>query len=200
MLRKGENLMSPPTSIATAEELFRLPDAGMGYELVNGHIVERPASTETHYIAGQLMAALMTYSEKLQPLWVTTQYPFRCSPGSSGQVRRPSVAALAWERITLPRDDDYFPCPIVPDVVAEVVAARQAANDVETRLAEWLAAGVKVVWVLHPMTRTIRVHGEVGFTANGAGFMFLRPTDKLMAPSVLPGFSVPVAELFRLPG
>lgn len=161
-----------------------------GHELVNGRLVERSASVQTHHVAGQVMAALMAHAERRTSLWVATGHPFRCFHAPT-QIRRPSVAAIRDER--LPREDDCFPCPIAPDFVAEVISKQQTADDVECRLTEWLDAGVKVVWVVNPTTRSVRVHSP-------SGYRFLRAGDTLTAPEVLPGFAVPVAELFRRPG
>jgi Uma2 family endonuclease len=78
--------------------------------------------------------------------------------------------------------------------VAEVISPNDLAGNVEEKLAEWLSSGVKVVWIINPETQTVRVHGHDG------GSAFLRSSDSLTAPDVLPGFSLPIAELFRVPG
>jgi hypothetical protein len=188
-----EAAMSATVTVVTPDDLLRMPDGGSGYEWVNGRGVGRPADVPAHYVAGQLLTALSGRGEARLPLWVSTAYPFRCFHDDPDRIRRPSVAAVFDARLSARRDDDYFPCPLVPDLVAEVVAKEQTADDLAARTCEWLDAGVKVVWVVNPATRTVRVHGEAGYT-------FLRAADTLTAPDLLPGFAVPVADLFRLPG
>ena len=73
-------------------------------------------------------------------------------------------------------------------------SANDLAYEVEGKRDEWLAAGVLAVWIVYPETRTVHAHQAAG------GFAFLRESDTLTAPDLLPGFAVPVADLFRLPG
>ena len=54
-----------------------------------------------------------------------------------------------------------------------------------------IAAGVKVVWVVHPYSRIIHVYradGSLGHFRHG---------DTLTEPKLLPNFAFPVAELCR---
>jgi Uma2 family endonuclease len=88
-------------------------------------------------------------------------------------------------------DEGY--CTVVPDLVAEVISPTDFFTDVAVKRDQWLSAGVRIVWVVEPETRTIYVHRPDGVA-------FLRSTDTLTAEGVLPGFAVPIADLFRKPG
>ena len=59
---------------------------------------------------------------------------------------------------------------------------------------EYLGAGVRLVWVVNPPTRTVRVHRADGTVAD------LREADELAGEDVLPGFRCRVGDLFRGPG
>ena len=83
---------------------------------------------------------------------------------------------------------------IVPDLVAEVVSPTDKAVNVERKIGQWLAAGVKVAWVVYPNERMIREHRSSGPLRQ------YREGDELTEPTILPGFACPVADLFRLPG
>lgn len=63
--------------------------------------------------------------------------------------------------------------------------------EVEEKVEEYLAAGVELVWVVRPPLRSIRVHRADGTVAT------LHSGDSLEGESVLPGFSCPVADLFK---
>ncbi len=57
-------------------------------------------------------------------------------------------------------------------------------------MVEWTQRGARLVWVLNPKRRQIRVHRTNGTTSALSG------DDRLDGEDLLPGFSVPVNELF----
>ena len=56
----------------------------------------------------------------------------------------------------------------------------------------WLRHGVVLVWVVHPESRTIEVHQD------GVPVVTLTENDTLDGSPVLPGFTLPVREVFEL--
>lgn len=66
-------------------------------------------------------------------------------------------------------------------------------TDVEGKVDEYLRAGVSLVWVIDPLTRTVRVHRADGRLTD------LRADDALDGEDVLPGFRCLVRDLFRAP-
>lgn len=79
---------------------------------------------------------------------------------------------------------------VVPDLVLEVVSPNDLAWEVDLKVTEYLQAGVPLVWVCYPDTRTVsiyRVQGQV--TRLGVG-------DLLSDAEILPGFTCPVADVF----
>ncbi len=80
---------------------------------------------------------------------------------------------------TLARDPDTVRAPYV-SFLATVAA----------KVLEWLDAGCRQVWVLYPKLRRVVVHLPDGVNRT------LGEDDELDGGDVLPGFRVPVAELF----
>jgi Uma2 family endonuclease len=179
----------------TPDDLLRMPDGGAGYELVDGELKELAMSKESSRVGGEVHFALRSHCRGDDAGWV---YPadtgFRCFPGDPGRVRRPDTAFISLARMPVETYEDEGFCSVVPDLVAEVTSPNDYASDVAEKRDEWLGAGVRTVWIVEPETRTVHVHRADGTYA------FLRATDTLTAPDVLPGFAVPVADLFRLPG
>ena len=85
-------------------------------------------------------------------------------------------------------------CQTVPDVVVEVVAPDDRADAHMGKVVTWLTAGVRLVWDLFPNTRSVHV------SRPDRSGLRLRSGDALTGEDVLPGFAVPVAGFFRLPG
>ncbi|MFO0823009.1 MAG: Uma2 family endonuclease [Gemmataceae bacterium] len=186
--------MSTTVAVITPEDLLQMPDEGKGHELVNGEVKELPVSTESSRVAGEVYFQLRLHCAANPIAWVFPEgTSFRCFPDDERRVRRPDTSVILLERMPLATYEDEGHCTTRPDLAVEVISPNDLAGAVEDKLAEWLDAGVKVVWVVNPTTRSVRVHGP-------SGYRFLRAADTLTAPEVLPGFSCPVAELFRRPG
>ena len=187
--------MSIATATITPDELLQMPDEGRGYELVDGELRELNVSKESSRISGEIHFLLRSFVQVGFPAWV---YPegtsFRCFPDDPGRVRRADASLITLERAPVETYEDEGHCTTVPDLVAEVVSPNDLSDEVEDKLEEWLSAGVKIVWIIHPNQETVRVH-----TAKG-GYAFLQAGDTLTAEGVLPGFSEPVSRLFRRPG
>ena len=59
------------------------------------------------------------------------------------------------------------------------------------KVAEYLAAGSRRVWVAYPSRRSVTVHRDDGATLTYTGDEVI--TDE----ELLPGFSLPLSEIFR---
>ena len=77
----------------------------------------------------------------------------------------------------------------VPEIVVEVRSKNDTTPEVLAKRDEYFAAGVVAVWVLDPDDQTVAVHTPAAAPAVfGPGGEFTSP--------LLPGFRVPVVELF----
>jgi Uma2 family endonuclease len=115
--------------------------------------------------------------------------PYRCFPGRPDTIRRPSLSVVRNGRLpgeVVPKDF----LTIAPDLAVEVVSPNDLYEEVEAKVNEYLAAGVKLVWVVSPGSKTVlirradRTCAEVG------------EAGELSGESVVPGFTCKVAELF----
>ena len=104
-------------------------------------------------------------------------------------MRGPDLAVVRRERIGSLHSAGFLRG--APDLAVEVVSPSNKAGEVQAKVAEYLAAGAQIVWVIYPMTRTVAVHESQGQAR------FLRDDDVLTGGALLPDFRVPVAELFR---
>lgn len=79
----------------------------------------------------------------------------------------------------------------IPAIVTEIRSKNDTNPKVADKVADYLAAGVHVVVVADPRRKRVSVH-RVGQAAVELGI-----TDTLSIEDVIPGFLVPVTELFR---
>ena len=77
-----------------------------------------------------------------------------------------------------------------PDLVIEVVSPTDEASDIDQKVAEYFEAGMRLVWVVYPRTRSVMVCRPTGNESRLAG------GDTLSGEDVVAGFELPVAEIF----
>ena len=105
-------------------------------------------------------------------------------------VREPDVAFTSAERLPLDlRIQGYS--EVVPDLVVEIVSPSDSRRAVAEKVQMWLDYGVRLVWAAWPDSRTIDVHPA------GGPVITLTEGDPLDGGAVLPGFAMPVREVFE---
>lgn len=175
-------------TLMTGEELFRRPDLGP-CELVNGRVVPL---TLTSFIHGVLVAKigkrLETYAEQTgrgQSANGDVGIYIRRDPDT---VRGADVIYISHERLSRSRSASFL--DIAPELVVEVLSPTDRWSELMEKVAEYFSAGVLRVWVVNPRTCRILVYrSPESFVEFGAG-------EVLQEEELLPGFSLPVAEIF----
>ncbi len=79
---------------------------------------------------------------------------------------------------------------IPPDLEVEVVSPNELAEDTEARVTDYLAAGVKLLWIIYPSTRSIWILHRDGTAAR------LTEAQDLSGEDVVPGFTCSIRTLF----
>lgn len=79
---------------------------------------------------------------------------------------------------------------LAPDLAVEVVSPNDTVGEVNDKTLTYLDGGVRLVWVVDPRRRIV-----AAYTPDGMARIF-RDTDVLDGGDVIPGFSMPVADLF----
>jgi Uma2 family endonuclease len=173
----------------TAEQLWELCGAGESYELVKGELREIPPGGEEHGGEAGSLAGYFGYyvlSNKLGRIFVAeTGFLVERDPDT---VRAPDMAFIAQAR--LPERLSPKWSEIIPDLVLEVVSPNDTWIEVDEKIALWLAAGVRTVWLVNPRARTVAVYDLSG------DIRLLKATDTLDGGDIAPGFSLPVARIF----
>ena len=177
--------------LLTAEQLWTLPDVpGKRFELVKGELIEVPGAGAVHgLIVGviyHLLAAFVAGRELGYVFGDGVGYVLARDPDL---VRIPDASFVARERVPAGGVPEGF-WPFAPDVAVEVVSPHDRADDVHSKVREYLEAGTRLVWVVWPRHRAV-----TAYTGDGQAREW-RGDDELDGGDVLPGFRVRVAELF----
>jgi Uma2 family endonuclease len=100
------------------------------------------------------------------------------------------VAFTSWERQGGKIVSEDAAPEVAPDLAAEVLSPSNTRGEIARKLKEYFLAGVRLVWIIDPKTRTARAH-----TAPDE-FVALAEADALDGGDVLPGFRLPLKTLF----
>jgi Uma2 family endonuclease len=174
------------TKLITAEEFFDMGDIGR-CELIDGEIVRMSPSGAEHGNVAMNLGAILRQFVKASGLGkvFAAETGFKLAPR---RVRAPDVAFVRADRLTGGVPKRFFEGP--PDLAVEVVSPSDTWQEVEEKVEDWLASGTRSCWVVDPKTRLVVVYHPGGQATRFDSKAVL--TDEL----VLPGFSVPVAEVF----
>ncbi|HEY4688926.1 MAG TPA: Uma2 family endonuclease [Anaerolineae bacterium] len=174
--------------LMTAEELLELSGKGR-YELVKGALVEMTPPGYEHGKYTNRLGYLITHHAVQNDLGevVAAETGFRLSRNPD-TVRAPDVAFVSKTRRPAVPPTGY--ADFAPDLVVEVVSPNDDPDEIQSKVTDWLVAGVRLVLVVYPRSRQIAMYRSLREVT------ILTEADTLSAPDVLPGFACPVAELF----
>jgi Uma2 family endonuclease len=184
--RLQDGLLSP-------EDLLAMPD-GDRFELVDGRLVERNMGLHAGLTTGKILSRLDVHCEMHSLGYVIpgTDAGYSGFPDSPRTVRKPDVSFIRYGRF----DNEEVPAgyaKIAPDLAVEVISPGDLYEEVDAKVEEYLRAGVRLVWVLSPTSRAVRIHRADGSSASARG------DAELSGEDVVPGFRCRVADLFPRP-
>jgi Uma2 family endonuclease len=110
-----------------------------------------------------------------------------------GLVRIPDVSFVSWKRLPGGRVPEEPIPDLAPDLAVEVLGVSNTAAEMATKLRNYFAAGVRLVWYVEPRTRTVDVYTALDRSIR------LTEDQTLDGGAVLPGFALPLRELFAEP-
>lgn len=183
--------MQNAIQLLTADDLWNMPDHGGHVELVRGEL--RPMSpagfghgSVTMNLSGPLhqfvRAGKLGIVVAAETGFIIGRVP--------DTVRAPDVAFVRQEALPPAGVPQKFWVG-APDLAVETMSPGDTVYEVDEKVHEWLAAGTKLVWVINPGQRIVTVYRPDN-TAT-----ILASGDRLDGGDVVPGFAIPVAEIFR---
>lgn len=176
--------------LLTADDLLRLHDQGVGGELIRGVLGGTVSTGQGHgKIAARLVAALVDFVDSARSGTVVTSQTGVLVDPDRDMVREPDIAFTAADRHPVGTEVEGR-TEVMPDLVVEIAAQGDTIASVNDRAEMWLRHGVRLVWVVHPDTRTVDVHQPDDPVA------ILAEDDDLDGLDVLTGFTCPLGPVF----
>lgn len=178
-------------TLLTVQDYAALDEpAGVRYELSNGELIVTPSASHFHNkVCDRLIARFYAFPHLDEFGEVTSETDVKLV---GEVVRRPDVAFIRKERLE-GVDSDQSPLPAAPNLVIEIVSKNDRADDLMLKVSQYLQAGAAAVWLMYPNTRSTyryvagKREPEVRTADDG---------DKFEEPALLPGFSLPLTEIF----
>jgi Uma2 family endonuclease len=166
-----------------------LLDHEKSYEIVNGQPEEKEMPGARHSgVCTRFSRKLGAFVEANALGEVYQEASFQIGENE----RIPDLAFISAERIP-PDGEPEAKWLIVPDLAIEVVSPNDFYEKVHAKAMEYLAAGVKQVWIVSPENRTITIYRS---TTNIIAF----PEDsEFVSEDLFPGFRCHLSEIFKNP-
>lgn len=182
MARDRQYVPAMTPTLVTADQLERLHMPDKRVELVKGVlIVKEPAGYRHGAVAARLTKVLMDYADARdlgQVVAAETGFTLATDPDT---VRAPDAAFIRRERLPDPAPAGF--ARLAPDLVVEVLSPDDRPGEVLAKVADWLSAGTRLVWVVDPARRRARVYRADGSDAS------VETDGALAGEDVVPGFT-----------
>lgn len=175
------------TRQVTVNEFAAMPLEGI-WELVDGEPIEMMATGgQSGWISARIASRLEQYVSANRLGWAfSAETGFVLFPDRE-TVRSPDAAVVLADRMQeLPKS--FVPMP--PDLAVEVLSPTDRMAEALGKVGMYLDAGVRLIWLVDPETRTVTVFRPDAVT------VALNDGSVLDGDPVLPGFSLAVASVF----
>ena len=183
-----EDVIDFPLEVLTLEQFLRLPEIKPPLEFIKGRI-EQKMSSGTH--RGRIRVKL---SNRINAISEDARLGLafvggRCNFGGESYV--PDISYIISDRIPLDENRrlrEQFTAP--PDWSIEVLSPGETVENSTARLQRLVTRGVRLGWLIHPRKSRVSVFRP------GQPSRTFTLGETLHADPVLPGFALPVNELF----
>jgi Uma2 family endonuclease len=177
----------------TVEEFLALPDDGVDRELICGEVVEKGMTVHNRQhseIMSLVSASLTNWARQFGRRWRVlcgeAGFILQHDPATTVGIDVAVVSAEVMDRQT--GQTSLVDGP--PLLAIEILSPSDTQQQIHDKITLYLKCGVAAVWIIDPDDRTVRVYHPAQPPE------LFNDQQQLSGESLLPGFTVPVAELF----
>jgi len=173
----------------TETDLLNLDDDSCRHELVAGVIVAEPFPTPRHDRTFRRLLRLLgdfVEAHGLGEVFGETGFVLARDPDT---VRGPDLSFVSRERVSNLDDARFFSG--APDLAVEILSPSNRRGAMHAKVADYLAAGARMVWVVDPERRSITIYRTLLAPRR------LESHDAIDGGDVLPGLEVPLESIFE---
>lgn len=178
------------SKLLTAEDVWNMDDDGCRRELMYGELITMSPAARPHgkYLTelARLIGNYLSEDPVGEAYTVDTGYLLSRNPDL---LLAPDLSIILNENLPEDPPETGFE-DLVPDMVVEVLSPSERMGRVNRKVREYLAAGVKLVWLVDPGQRNITVH------APNQPMQVIEVGAELDGGEVLPEFRLSLSEFF----
>lgn len=167
-----------------------LPSGDVKYELEDGRLIVMPPPGDIHGNIQANFSTVLKVNGQAMGLGKARAEVGLILRRNPDRLTGPDAVFITNASLPIRRSNEGY-LETIPELVIEIRSPSETGPAVRSKVDEYLAAGVCVVWVADPGPETV-----TAYRLNQPQQVF-GPTDLLTVPDVIPGFQVPVAELFQ---
>lgn len=174
--------------LKTEDDLMALPDDDMRHELVNGVIVAEPFPSLLHDRVRRHLERILegfVLKRELGEIFGEVGFLLTRQPDT---VRGPDLSFVRKERLAGIDYEKFFRG--APDLAVEILSPSNRRGEVRAKVADYLNAGCRLVWVIDPKKKTAVAYRTLEMPRR------IDAGGKLDGEDVLPGFEIPLASIF----
>ncbi len=161
------------------------------YEVIDGVRVEREPMGAFETVLASWLCYLMNGFAAGKKLGLAVNEVLFVLNAARNLHRRPDVAFVSyarWPTSVVAREPAWN---VVPDLAIEIVSPSNFAEEIDRKITDYFQAEVRLVWVVYPDS------GRVYVYQSPTRVSILERTDTLDGGDVLPGFRLPIAQLYE---
>lgn len=182
--------MATALQLVTADDLLRMPDDGLLYELVRGEL--RSMSPASHRHGKVIINITLSLGQHVRDQGLGDVYAAETGfklASNPDTVRAPDVAFVRRDRLAAVGDTEGY-WPGAPDLAVEVISANDLYTEVEMEVIEFLDAGTGMVLTVNPRKHTVTVYRAL------ADITILTEDDTIAGEDIVPGWTLAVRDVF----
>jgi len=181
--------MTATVQTFTIEEFQNLPDDGVRRELVRGEVRELTPTNLRHLIVRHRIEWLLANFVHEHDLGIVGGEAGFVLAADPPTVLAPDIVFIRHDRVPVDEELDGFG-RLAPDLAVEVVSPSNSALEMLDKTAIYLESGVRLVWIVDPVRKSIVVHHP---DRTARTFVSGETID---GGDGLPGFAMAVADAF----
>jgi Uma2 family endonuclease len=180
---------NPPPGTATEQDVIDIRRREKRlYELVDGVLVEKIMGVMESSLACDLITRLGMYLLRHKSgFLLAPDGALRIMPKL---IRIPDISYIAWDQLPSRKRPTEPIADLAPALAVEVLSHGNTAAEMARKVREYFLAGTRLVWLVDPRTRTVRVYAAPDQSR------VLHETDMLDGGDVLPGLALSLREVF----
>lgn len=192
--RLGQSPFEPVLRLLTASDLAALPNelpsGPVDFELYQGRLIPMSPTGRRHSnLQSRLASAIFIQGEQTGYGQAHTEVGVLLSR-KPDTVVGPDVAFVSKRSMPIRETPEGY-LETLPELVVEIRSKNDTRAYLDRKVADYLQAGVKAVWIVEPAESVVVEH-RLDAAAKTLGL-----AETLTCDDIIPGFRLPLAELFK---